>query len=994
MCNETSTTGIALIFNGCTFDENGAQILIDKIKSAEVYKVTSLSFSVKSHKEGQIEAIMLLLKRFHFLNKLCLKNVELGPEQIELLTNDIKLPNLKYLGIRMPIKKAECSRQCRCKDLLDKLSFGSSNLEEVRYIYNEFSSESHKKCFIHLLNSFNCKIKPFCDIPESILSNIDIDLSLVPDFLKIPNLILVNCDLVDSDLKYLMNADLIRNLESLQLDFNQITCSGAIAVSQIIQKCTKLTHLSLSCNMIGNDGAMAISGSLLPSKLQELNLEGNCFGDEAALALAKISCEMCDNFKLKLNNCRILGGTMNKLQELSHKVKIDDNNSILKLVSLSHPDSINRAIHCHGNMLTLNLSDRRFCDSATEALAQGILHCHFLRTVNLSNCDLKKINDLFRNIRFCSNLRILDLSRNRLECEGVESLAYHLKDIQLEILNLSDTSIGSQGAAGLARWLRIGKKLFKYKTDSADAKYEEFLQKHLNDHIERNGCDGKSYARQGHKWYGSLLDLDLSGNSICCEGAAALSTGLKYCYKLEVLSLQKNIIMQDGCEVLFKGLKGCTLLKNLKLDSNQLSNIGVSFWTLERSIHLQELSLNNNCIEELTDNEAQILLQGLGSCTNLKILYLKNNKIGLNGARALQQAMKSLTTLEEVRVGNVGRYSGYIMKGIKNSHKLKSLHIQDNIIDLGCFKLLAKSVKHDQLVHLKLCNTGIHKVLGAKLLSEGLKHCPKIQSLDLSRNNLDSCDLQILSVGITVCRDLMNLDLSTNNIDSDGIIQLAESLNYFTNLKSISHKSNKIGSDGAIALMKSIVNCIELEHLQFQCNSIGPDGAVAIAHWVSSTSKRRPDQNSTLLVLNLALNSIKRKGAVEIAKVLKFCKNLSFFSISGNNIDFKASDPLANGLKNCHKLHTLFLNNNNFGDEGVTLLGEGLKHCQKLKKLSLSFTGIRKERTVIDCIKYNRSLRYIYIEESLSYERAFEFVLPQCSVCTDDYGLVCMKNKR
>ncbi len=134
--------------------------------------------------------------------------------------------------------------------------------------------------------------------------------------------------------------------------------------------------------------------------------------------------------------------------------------------------------------------------------------------------------------------------------------------------------VGSQGAAGLARWLRIGMKLFKYKTDSADAKYEEFLQKHLNDHIERNGCNGKSYARQGHKWYGSLLDLDLSGNSICCEGAAALSTGLKYCYKLEVLSLQKNIVMQDGCQVLFKGLKGCTLLKNLKLDSNQLSNTG------------------------------------------------------------------------------------------------------------------------------------------------------------------------------------------------------------------------------------------------------------------------------------------------------------------------------------------------------------------------------------------------------------------------------------
>ncbi len=994
-CSQTSFPATRLAFNSCILDETGAQTFIHEVNLRKLKHITSLSFSIKTNNKDQYKAIKLLLKNCHSLTELCLENLEIGPEEIEVLTNDIKLPYLKCLGIHMPLREAQLSRKCTCEKILPKLSFSSSKLEKIKYTYDEYSNETHKKCLIHLLKSFKCKIEPLCETPIYILSNIDVQLARVPQFLKISQLVLVNCNLSDADLHHIKNLDHVK-MEKLRLDFNKLTCRGSPILSQLLHKCTKLTHMSLACNMIANEGAMALCRSLVPSsKLLELDLEGNSFGDQAALALAKSADRMCDDFRLKLGSRQISGETRRKIVESSLKVEMDEERevSMSKIISLSHPDPIERVVQCYKNKYTLNLSNRRFCNSAADAIAQGIKHLRFLQTLDLSNCESSKMNALLKNISACYSLRRLNLNRNKISkdtiiksieglksChhltelnlgsneikdDGVQCVVRHLNDISIEILDLSNNGVTPDGAAALTRWLQVDKIPLVYEKDHVPSKYvdlDQFLHQKLN--CVEIEFDSGIHGKQKHQWCSSLVELDLSGNSIGSKGAAALAYGLKCCYKLEILNLQKNQINYDGSEVLFHGLKDCSSLKSLKLDNNSLLRLGEPFHVFGISVHLQELTLSENNIKKLSEHEAKILLQGLSSCSDLKILNLDNNPIGLHGARALGEAIKSLTKLEQLGIMNVGRNSGIIMKGIKNNYKLKSLNLKKNILDLGCFKLLGKSTKHDQLVQLILTNTRIHKLQGAQFLSEGLKHCPKMQILDLSSNELDSNDIQLLSTGIATCSDLISLDLSTNNFDSFGACDLAKGINGFSNLRSINVKDNNIGSKGGVPLMKAIVNSIELEQLQFQRNKIGPRGAAAIADWIISTSRRRPRQISGLLVLNIGTNDIKDEGAQALATALKSCGNLSFLSLSDNKIGFEASASLATGLKQCSQLVSLYLNDNMLDADGVNLLCEGLQCCQSLKNVSLEKNFISSKVPLNKSLTSNHRFKKIYI----SYE--------------------------
>ena len=70
--------------------------------------------------------------------------------------------------------------------------------------------------------------------------------------------------------------------------FQQLTCSDALKISQILPTNSTVTNLNLNGNKIGCDGAIALAGVLskIPT-LAHLNLSGNEIGDLGAQALAK-----------------------------------------------------------------------------------------------------------------------------------------------------------------------------------------------------------------------------------------------------------------------------------------------------------------------------------------------------------------------------------------------------------------------------------------------------------------------------------------------------------------------------------------------------------------------------------------------------------------------------------------------------------------------------------------------------------------------------------
>lgn len=78
------------------------------------------------------------------------------------------------------------------------------------------------------------------------------------------------------------------HLKELDLEFNQFGDEGAIAIAKVLRTNTSLEFLNLRLNHIGSDGAVALADALQGNAmLQDLKLGCNPIGDDGAIALAR-----------------------------------------------------------------------------------------------------------------------------------------------------------------------------------------------------------------------------------------------------------------------------------------------------------------------------------------------------------------------------------------------------------------------------------------------------------------------------------------------------------------------------------------------------------------------------------------------------------------------------------------------------------------------------------------------------------------------------------
>ena len=189
-----------------------------------------------------------------------LTTLNLGKEEILALTTDVTLSDLKVLKIKMPLKTSYPT--FTSIELLRRLSFNSKKLEQVHFQYCEDKFESQKQSLSCLLESFKCEIIPLCKFLSNILSNLNL-MSRVTSFFTLSSLILVNCNIDDNGVQVLTKTKSGTNLKILRLDVNRITDTGVEILSNLLSESTELQHLSLSCNHIGNKGAIALAGALV-----------------------------------------------------------------------------------------------------------------------------------------------------------------------------------------------------------------------------------------------------------------------------------------------------------------------------------------------------------------------------------------------------------------------------------------------------------------------------------------------------------------------------------------------------------------------------------------------------------------------------------------------------------------------------------------------------------------------------------------------------------
>jgi Ran GTPase-activating protein (RanGAP) involved in mRNA processing and transport len=138
-----------------------------------------------------------------------------------------------------------------------------------------------------------------------------------------------------------------------------------------------------------------------------------------------------------------------------------------------------------------------------------------------------------RRVGLQSKLKVLDLSKNNLQKDGVKTLAGVLPyNNVLEFLDLSKTNMGVSGADEIAKSLRNNKSL-----------------KYLNFFNNKIGYDGaKSIAENVIAHHPTLEFLEIGHNRIRDKGLTSIVTALLLNSKsnIKVLGLRFNFLTNEG----------------------------------------------------------------------------------------------------------------------------------------------------------------------------------------------------------------------------------------------------------------------------------------------------------------------------------------------------------------------------------------------------------------------------------------------------------------
>ena len=982
--SNTSVFLTELLLDNCTLTEDGVKTFIKEVGATKLNHIKYFCFSTSGGLE-QFEILNDFLKELTSLETLDLANTELEARGINALTSDITLPCLKILKIRMPLcKPIYYYDYSSSMGVLKHLSFNSKVLKEVYYNYIKNEQKTHKKCLLQLLKSFKhfkCELISLNNAPHTILCNLDVNLSMVPSFLQLSTLLLVNCNLEDREIQYLTSIKIDSIIETLRLDFNKLSCKGAAFLSKFLISCTKLLHLSVSCNQIGDQGAKALAGALtLNSTLTELDLQCNVLGDEGAVAIAKAVKDFPPNFHLLIWNINITPNGRAKVLEYRQTTEVKEEKPILswKYVIVNSPEAITRVVKCCANLLTLNFCDRTIGPYAAEALAKSLKYCINLQAINLSGCSLsykvlqplgeglqncKKLlavsfgnnriqsNDvtkLVRGLKLCLSLKKLELHDNQIKEEGLEAMAYELRKCNLQSLNLYHSNIGKYGAAALTRWLRFGMGLQFFVESDTNPKHEEldhFLLKTLNKRVR--SCYGEEQF-SGHSWCTSLETLNVAKNNIGSEGAAALAYGLKCCSILRSLNLKGNDIGEDGIVKLADGLKDCNTLEILKLNCNPLEPSGAAamFLALKNCSYLRILKCSQIKLCPCRDSPESFGHQVL------------DTQVNMIGITALAQGLSCWSQLEEldIRNNNITSSGAIVLAdGLKNANSLETLDLVNNQISADGMAALAESLKVSHLKYLYLGSNSI-KEDGVAAVNEVLMHCSMINALDISSNFIGSAGAIELGNGLKYCKYLKALNISSNCIGPDGAKALIEGLKSCVSLHILNLNDNNINTDGTIVLATELKSFTCLEKLALSKNNIGTEGRAAIIDWLlcihQQSSTVCKSISTGLQELQLAHNNIGSKGAAEITEVLRHCSKLQTLDLEGNCIGSDGAVELARGLRDT-SLQELSLKNNQIDSNGALELAKNLKHCFTLQCLDLSEnSGSDEYAELTDVLRY------------------------------------------
>jgi len=242
------------------------------------------------------------------------------------------------------------------------------------------------------------------------------------------------------------------------------------------------------------------------------------------------------------------------------------------------------------------------------------------------------------------------------------------------------------------------------------------------------------------------------------------------------VKLEKEKIGPTGSTLICAALRDNTTVKKVDLANNDFGT------AIEPSKELGDLLSQNSVITELNlnantfdDEKMQNICLGLVKNKSVKLITFVNNKIGVDGAKALGEVLEKNAVLE-------------------------NLNLQENSIGSEGAKFFADGLtKNKSLKVLNLYRNNLGDA-GSKLIFDALKTNNSLLDLNIALNTISPAGAKAIGEFLRTNATLTSLNLLMNEVKDEGAKHIAEGLKFNKTLRSLNIKSAKITAEGTKAL--------------------------------------------------------------------------------------------------------------------------------------------------------------------------------------------------
>uniref|UniRef100_A0A087XKY5 NACHT domain-containing protein n=1 Tax=Poecilia formosa TaxID=48698 RepID=A0A087XKY5_POEFO len=851
--------------------------------------------------------------------------------------------------------------------LSDCLSVMEMNIRfNFRTIYIYYYPHAEHACSVRLFLSC-CNLQPI-DLERvwrslgasSDLSDLDLSCNKLGDkgLKKLLDFLprLSKIQRVENEVSSLLQSDLLCFLEKFRIDLwvvqNKFTPKSN---NVLLKNSNRLTHVYISTRTPNVQSAEAQFCNHLKEQITRffrINRRSLTASDVNKVCRKLVQCRtsleleftQCSFAEKSIENLLRVLPKMSTLQRLNVSNSIQSTCDALTLISCfpeNHRVSSVELRYC------FNMSPRRQWMKEQE----GYICKRFIFCIMQKNSG-KGLNQILQQSR---QLSYLDLSGNQLEDEGVRCLLKSLPNIRVSsFINLSKNGLSQQGALHVATALctctNVSAVEVSLGEDERCLIWFKTSEKSVNTTNVRDSrlqCDHLLRLANIVSDCLSLTKVELKNNMLQSEWIENFVTALNVNLTGCTISVEERWIGDDEAASL---LRRCLQLhkpvQTVRIDGTTLQLVltdNMDRYRLRRNPSTSHTSALCPFDTHKTFTEKS----RPKTCQRLKIV----SNSSVEGARLLCSLLPSLPNLSSLSfTSSFHCYFSfltlhfadfYLHKCLKLPLQFGSTYPTDTVLLLPRLRSF-----NSVFVFLLLCSSShcVWSAAGRLQFIETLKDSAALEELclDAAMQLNENC-CRSLAQTLRNMRSLQILKLGGWRMGDGGIQKLTGILPGWKDLRTISLSKNLVSDPSGEKLLEALSGCRHLEELHISENSVGNEGLLSLSRAIMSLKNLRKIQNlisaalkeALIVCFYCSLTSVRNSELSAVAASLSHCPFIQDVGFGWNNCGDDVALELAKVLPVCHDLTRIDLECNSVSAAGVEALVRALRCCPALQVIRL-----------------------------------------------------------